>query len=379
MAAPDRTLKILHVPVDLGGHPRALAREQRRLGHDAISITLLHSELGFNGDECFDAPIGTRGRLVRRELARLTLLRRALTWADVVHCHFGQTIASIRPLPVRDPGRAGLAEAVVVAYARLAWLRDLALLRAAGKRIAMTFYGDDVRLVGLSLTRNPYTHLQLPELRSVLEVRDAFKRELVNVLSRAGVIMFATNPDLLAALPPTATFLPYGNTDPDAHEVALPRAEGTLKLVHMPTHRGVKGTELFVAAIDHLRRQGHDVELSLIEHMSNAEALGELGSRDVLLDQLRVGWYGGVAVEAMAMGKPVVVYLHPEDVALVPAAMRQDLPFIGANPDSVGEALTSLVAMPRRQLMEIGLASRRFVERWHRPADVARTVLDHYG
>ena len=103
MAAPDRTLKILHVPVDLGGHPRALAREQRRLGHDAISITLLHSELGFNGDECFDAPIGTRGRLVRRELARLTLLRRALTWADVVHCHFGQTIASIRPSFMRSP------------------------------------------------------------------------------------------------------------------------------------------------------------------------------------------------------------------------------------------------------------------------------------
>ena len=79
------------------------------------------------------------------------------------------------------------------------------------------------------------------------------------------------------------------------------------------------------------------------------------------------------------MGKPVMVYLHPRDVELVPEAMRRDLPLIGANPDSVGEALGALVAMPRWQLREIGLASRRFVERWHRPADVARTVLERYG
>lgn len=370
--------RILHLPVDLGGHARALAAAQRALGHEAVAVSLEWSALGFNGDESRGLPPGAPGRLWRREAARWTLLWRSLRWADVVHCHFGQTLLAVRPLPLRDPGRGGAMEAATLAYARLLWLKDLALWRRLGKRVAMTFYGDDIRPVALAEARNPHTHLAIPGLRALLAPRDAAKAALVAALERAGVAMFATNPDLLAAAP-AARFLPYGHVDPARHAARPPATDGPLRLLHMPTNRAVKGTDLFLAAVARLRAEGAAVELTLVEGRGNAEALAILAEHDVLLDQLRVGWFGGVAVEAMAMAKPVLCYLNPADEALVPPGYRAALPLLRADPGNVEQALRGLLAMPRAALRDRGLAARRFVEDWHAPRAVARQVLAAYG
>ncbi len=370
-------MRILHLPLDLGGHARALAAAQRAEGHEAVSVSLEWSPLGFNGDEARGLPLGAPGRLRRRETERWKLLWRGLRQADVIHCHFGRTLFAVRAFPMAAAGGGGLGERLVRAYARALWLRDLPLWRLAGKRVAMTFYGDDVRPVALSLARNPHTHLAIPELRAELEPRDGPKRALVAALERHGVAMFATNPDLLAAVP-AARFLPYGHVEPASHVPRPPAAEGPLRLLHMPTHRGVKGTDLFVAAVERLRAEGAAVELTLVENRSNAEALAILAAHDVLLDQLRVGWFGGVAVEAMAMAKPVVCYLNPADEALAPPVYRAALPLLRADPTDVEQVLRRLLATPRAVVREQGLAARRFVEAWHDPRAVARQVLAAY-
>jgi glycosyltransferase involved in cell wall biosynthesis len=370
-------MRILHLPLDLGGHARALAAAQRAEGHAAVSVSLDWSPLGFNGDEARGLPLGAPGWLRRRETERWRLLWRGLREADVIHCHFGRTLGSVMAFPQLESG-GGFRHALVRAYARALWLRDLPVWRRAGKRVAMTFYGDDVRPVALSLARNPHTHLAIPALRAELEPRDAAKRALVAALERHGVAMFATNPDLLAAVP-AARFLAYGHVDPAGHQPRPPRAAGPLRLLHMPTNRAVKGSDLFIAAVERLRAEGLAAELTLVEGRSNAEALAILAEHDVLLDQLRVGWFGGVAVEAMAMGKPVVCYLNPADEALAPAEYRAALPLIRADPTDVEAVLRRLLGMPREALREQGLAARRFVEAWHDPRAVARQVLAAYG
>lgn len=373
-----RPLRILHVPNDLGGHPSALASAQRQLGHEAVCVSLSYSALGFNGDENHDAPQGIQGRLFTRELARFGLLWRSLRWADIVHCHFGQTLMSVRSQPVPDLSRSGLTEALTLAYARALWVRDLALWRLAGKRVVMTFYGDDVRLVGVSVARNAHTHLALPGFHEEFVRRDQWKRNLVRALIRNNVKMFFTNPDLLLGLSADAIFVPYGNVDPADYDVTPPKSAGPLRFIHMPTDRDVKGTSLFIAAIDRLRDEGLDCTLTLIEGATNTDALTALREHDVLLDQLRVGWYGSVTVEAMAMGKPAVAYLHPEDKKSVPPEFSAALPIVEASPDTVTEVLRSLVVMPRSNLIARGAASRRFVEQWHAPMALARTMLAAY-
>jgi len=45
---------------------------------------------------------------------------------------------------------------------------------------------------------------------------------------------------------------------------------------------------------------------------------------DLLVDQLLTGWYGAVAVEMMALGKPVVCYLREDDLKFIDSRMRAD-------------------------------------------------------
>ena len=73
-----------------------------------------------------------------------------------------------------------------------------------------------------------------------------------------------------------------------------------------------------------------DFEFILIEGLSHSEARHLYQTADLLVDQLFVGWYGGLAVECMALGKPVICYIREEDLAFLPAQMRQDLPIINA-------------------------------------------------
>lgn len=369
------------MPIDLGGHASGLAEAQRQLGHEAEAISLHWSPLGFNGDTCLEPPPGSRHRLLRRELGRFSLLWRTLRAADVVHCHFGQTALSVRAFPLREANPSSeLGESLRLAYARLLWLKDLSLWRATGKTLAMTFYGDDIRSIEASVRSNPYSHLALPEIAGPLRRRNEFRSRYLDVVDRNVQLIYAVNPDLLPGLPSRARWLAYSHCNPSRQ---LPRPwpgeARPLRLLHMPTNRAVKGTAALIAAVERLRAEGHALHLTLVEDRQNAQALAELDSHHVLIDQLRVGWYGGVAVEAMMAGRPVVCYIHEADLARTPSAFANELPIMRANPDTIEGVLRGLLGLSEGRLREMGEQARRFVETWHDPAQIAASVLDDYA
>jgi glycosyltransferase involved in cell wall biosynthesis len=86
-----------------------------------------------------------------------------------------------------------------------------------------------------------------------------------------------------------------------------------------------------------------------------------------LVDQLVVGWYGGVAVELMALAKPVIAHIDPADLDALPEAMRSELPVIDANAQTLTDVLHDLLTTRRHELPEIGRRSRSFAEKWHDP------------
>ena len=65
--------------------------------------------------------------------------------------------------------------------------------------------------------------------------------------------------------------------------------------------------------------------------LSNKEARKRYETADILIDQLLAGWYGGLAVELMALGKPVICYIREDDLKYIPKEMRDELPIINAN------------------------------------------------
>jgi glycosyltransferase involved in cell wall biosynthesis len=130
-------------------------------------------------------------------------------------------------------------------------------------------------------------------------------------------------------------------------------------VLHAPSSRRRKGTEHVIAACADL-----DVELDIVEGLRHDEARRRYERADIVVDQLNAGWYGILALEAMALGKPVLAYLRPEAVRQAENEMGVELPIVSVTKETLREEIAALAAdVGRRRL--IGAASRAFVEQIH--------------
>jgi len=142
-------------------------------------------------------------------------------------------------------------------------------------------------------------------------------------------------------------------------------------VLHAPSHQGVKGTRFVVDAVNRLKAEGVRFEFVLIEGVPHDEAMRLYARADLLVDQLLTGWYGGLAVELMALGKPVLAYIRDGDTGFLPPAMRAALPMINAAPATVYSVLKEWLTRRRAELAALGGRSREFVETWHDPRNIA--------
>ena len=110
-------------------------------------------------------------------------------------------------------------------------------------------------------------------------------------------------------------------------------------IVHAPSSRRRKGSEHVIAAVE-----GLDADLELVEGLHHDEAFERYRAADIVVDQLNAGWYGLFAIEAMALGKPVVTFLHDEAVRLTEEAFGTRVPIVSATAETLRETLRPLVA-----------------------------------
>ena len=131
-------------------------------------------------------------------------------------------------------------------------------------------------------------------------------------------------------------------------------------VVHAPSSRRRKGTDHVLAAC-----AGLDVDLRIIEGLRHDEALEHYRDADIVVDQLNAGWYGLFAIECMALGKPVITFLHDEAVRRTEDAYGVPVPIVNATAGTLQERLEELVALGASGRDEIGQASRAYVEQVH--------------
>src|SRR5206468_10236050 len=105
-------------------------------------------------------------------------------------------------------------------------------------------------------------------------------------------------------------------------------------VVHAPSNRAKKGTAHVIDACAEL-----PVELDVVEGVPHDEARERYARADIVVDQLNAGWHGVFALEAMALGKPVVTYLKPDVVAQAEQAYGVRVPIVPATADTLVEAL----------------------------------------
>jgi glycosyltransferase involved in cell wall biosynthesis len=142
--------------------------------------------------------------------------------------------------------------------------------------------------------------------------------------------------------------------------------------VHAPSDRKKKGTEYVIAACAHL-----PVELDIVEGLPHEQARKRYARADIVVDQLNAGWHGVFALEAMALGKPVVTYLKPDVVEKSAEGYGIRIPIVSATADSLADALRPLIESPALR-RELGAASRAYVEQVHDIDRIADRLIDVY-
>lgn len=138
-------------------------------------------------------------------------------------------------------------------------------------------------------------------------------------------------------------------------------------ILHAPNHRTIKGTQFIEKAIKNLKLKGLDIELKIIEKMSNKQVMELIQKSDLVIDQLIIGWYAMFAIEAMSLGKPVVCNLRNDFLDFyqnVGLMELKDCPIINASPGNIEEVIRSIYDS-RDSLPEIGIKGRKYVEKYH--------------
>ena len=264
-----------------------------------------------------DRSLELRGGLVRRQLAQWRVLAELLPRTDLFHFTFGLTLV---PQSLQFP-----------------------LLRAFGKRSVMHYLGSDIR-------GKPPEELAYG------------KKAGAEIVGSYDAIRWV----------PEATVIPPG-VDLSAITPAAPSERRRPVVVHAPSSRRRKGTDHVLSACEAL-----DVELRIVEGVHHDEALARYRDADIVVDQLNAGWYGLFAIECMALGKPVVTFLHDEAVRRTADAYGVRVPIVNATADSLQERLAELVELGPSGRSALGEESRAYVEQVHDLERVTDNLLELY-
>ncbi len=130
-------------------------------------------------------------------------------------------------------------------------------------------------------------------------------------------------------------------------------------VLHAPSSRSRKGTEHVIAACE-----GLYVDLDIVEGLRHDEARRHYERADIVVDQLNAGWYGVFALEAMALGKPVLGYLREEAVRETESGLGVEVPIVAVTKETLRERIAELAASADER-RRIGAASRAYVEHVH--------------
>ena len=356
-------MKILHVaPINVAGVPLAMVEMHRSQQITSRLVTLHSNELSFPEDLCLKMPL-PRGRLAswwravkRSELSSASPIRaygrqakpRELGSRNIFESlYFRYDDARRRAVVERAIAEHDLESFDVIHYdGGLDFFRDARVARrwkAEGKKLVCHYMGSDLRLRGVHPVMDRLSDLNLTNESDHLLV----------------------HPDI------HYIYIPF---DASRYQVRT-RENEKIRIVHSPSNRSMKGTELILPVIERLKKM-RNVEFLLIENTPHDEVLSIKATCDIAVEQ--VGNYGGTgygrnSLETLAMGIPTLTEMTPDYLAWLP-----ENPFVLATPESLLERLIELVDDPSERRAK-ALAGRAWVEKYHSYASVHARLMELYA
>lgn len=335
----NSNLRVLQGSMEIANQMNTLSEGLNKHGIVAHTINYYPYYLNYDSNYTWSL-IGQRSSpSINDKLRKLT--KEFLSYYDVFHFHFGTSLT-------------------------LDW-SDFPLYQSSGKPLLMQHWGSDVRIFSKATELNPYA---LVKNKNEYQIKTSLTRLSENIQNCVVFDMelyqyvkdFYENVHIIPSMINLEHYKPKKKTSPNKKAL----------IVHAPTSPAIKGTHYILEAIESLKDK-YDFDFRLVKGLSHEEAMRIYRDADLIIDQLHIGSYGLFAVEAMAMGKPVICWISDFMRAHYPS----NLPIIVANPDTIKEtieyALNNFDILPG-----IGEKGRLYVETNHDMIKNSQKMLSLY-
>lgn len=154
---------------------------------------------------------------------------------------------------------------------------DILLWKFMGKKVIIHYHGSEIRN-----KKQPYFH-------------------------KFADVLFASTPDLLK-FAPGSTWLPSPiniNDYKEAHPSEI------ITITHAPSDPKLKGTETIISTMNKIILKLPYIKFDYISGVPYETAIEHYRKATFVIDQIKIGWYGMVSLECMAIGTPVLCYISP--------------------------------------------------------------------
>lgn len=327
--------RVLLAPTEVAGVAGAQRDALRARGHRAELVVMAEHPFGFPADR-------VAGSLRARALEGL----RAPLRHDVLHWQFGTT----------------LCEFVDAAWARVAGRRPLQL---------MHLWGDDCRRLDVARERHP-ARARVFAASAARDQRTVVRRlRLAARLCDAALVSDLELASYVIDFFETVYVVPTPLRLPLTPQTEAPALEGDGPVVlHAPSDAPIKGTREILAALDGIAAR-RPLRVRTVTGVPREEVVAEIARADLVVDQLNSESPGILALEAMALGRPVLLEFRRDALA----------PFASGNPAVAVTGQTLAAEVERlcddaQERERLGAAGRRYVDAVH-DADLVARALEH--
>jgi glycosyltransferase involved in cell wall biosynthesis len=250
---------------------------------------------------------------------------------------------------------------------------DLLALRLAGKKVVFNFRGTEARAPSIFKELSPYSYVAENPNRIFDKWTDRRILKSIELVKTVANKVLVTDPEI-------QSYINGGEIVPRSIDTDLWRPARRAKqtkhrplIIHAPSKRAIKGTASVLNCIASLKAEGYDFDFKLVEGLSNNSAKELYTEADIVIDQLRIGWYGVLAVECMALGKTVLAYIRDDLID----TLGETPPLVPTTPTSLAADLRQLLDN-KEQISVIGHLAREFTLKVHDSEIVNKAYIQHY-
>lgn len=351
-------MKILHIaPQNYAGVPFDFMQMHNRCGDISRLITLHKNQIKFPEDICLDFPLpnfsaANKWRKKKVSLREIKQPASAPFFAprNIFENAYFSLSDGLRKARVEEAiERYSLNDFDVIHYnGGLDFFRDSRQAlkwKRMGKKIVCCYYGSDMRIRGVIKVMDEISDLNITSEFDHLGLKDDLRY----------------------------LFYPYDTSElPERPETK----NAKIMIVHSPTNRVYKGTELILGVIEKIKKE-REIEFVLLEGVERNVVLDIKSKSDICIDQIggKMGGtgYGKAGLETLAMGIPTFTNMTDEYARWLP-----ENPFVVANDeDRLFERLIELIDDEglRRSIGEKG---KEWVKKYHGFENVNSKLYEYY-